>query len=671
MRYEWKTEDDRLVAIDNGHYDEHRAGKPSERDYILEVVRLAARVQELEAELSRYATYGYGENKLLKTENQALRAGAAKQAEEINLLCGNLLNANLKAVTEKVGRLRVERELRDAESERDELRAACARQLDLLAAGAAPHGRLAEAQQERFDAIEKGLRDRIAALETERAQTIERLRIECEERGDLDWPDELHLADVVDRHFSRHVAERIADLEERERLYIMRIKELEARLDATLKAYGERGIRLAELEGGAFQEKALKAAHDLAEVEGLANDALKALDGAEHSLSAAEAVRSLALAMAANANLLRKLATAEALVRQQAESLGEWNRRAAEEYEPALASLARLEEENAALRRNFANSLVQQDQFFAAAALRRLARLDALLASEEPPEDLVNRLTILSDPDEASGMAAHAWDWFRDTLRGPVDDPVGPVAMAFACPRCGIATEAPGPCGSCAAEEARVMAGRSAHLPPGETSVHQGSSVLDVFGATVGSALPADAMDQGFIDPGVEAAPAAAIVEDRAVEGFQSDSIPELIDHVMKQHQGQFGRCAFADLERIKTLATPKSNPDAIPVLSEQEFNALEPLDKWESYREAAGWMSVARDWELAVESLTAERDNADSASRARVREIYAAFEQLGQSVLPGSPDLIRELRARSDLAALVAGGLTVEQALAHLRSRR
>lgn len=176
----------------------------------------------------------------------------------------------------------------------------------------------------------------------------------------------------------------------------------------------------------------------------------------------------------------------------------------------------------------------------------RLARLDALLASEEPPEGLMKCF------GEGKTAPFVAWRWLRDTLRGPVDDP---VAMAFACPRCGIATEAPGPCSSCAAEEARVMAGRSAHLSPGETSVHQSSRILDVSGTAAGSALSADAMDRGFIDPGVEGEPVAAIIKDRAVEGLQSDSIPELIDHVMRQHSGQFGRCAFADLERIKELS--------------------------------------------------------------------------------------------------------------------
>lgn len=41
----------------------------------------------------------------------------------------------------------------------------------------------------------------------------ERLRIECAELGDNDWPDDLHLGDVIERHFADPAAARIAALE--------------------------------------------------------------------------------------------------------------------------------------------------------------------------------------------------------------------------------------------------------------------------------------------------------------------------------------------------------------------------------------------------------------------------------------------------------------------------
>lgn len=40
------------------------------------------------------------------------------------------------------------------------------------------------------------------------------LRIECGDLGDNDWPDNLHLSDVIEKHLARPAAARIAELEE-------------------------------------------------------------------------------------------------------------------------------------------------------------------------------------------------------------------------------------------------------------------------------------------------------------------------------------------------------------------------------------------------------------------------------------------------------------------------
>ena len=42
----------------------------------------------------------------------------------------------------------------------------------------------------------------------ERAQAIAMLRQVCEHHGDNDWPDDLHLADVIEKHLWRHLEER-------------------------------------------------------------------------------------------------------------------------------------------------------------------------------------------------------------------------------------------------------------------------------------------------------------------------------------------------------------------------------------------------------------------------------------------------------------------------------
>jgi hypothetical protein len=44
-----------------------------------------------------------------------------------------------------------------------------------------------------------------AAWVTEREETIARLRDVCEDFGDNDWPDDLHLGDVVEKHLTRHL----------------------------------------------------------------------------------------------------------------------------------------------------------------------------------------------------------------------------------------------------------------------------------------------------------------------------------------------------------------------------------------------------------------------------------------------------------------------------------
>lgn len=39
----------------------------------------------------------------------------------------------------------------------------------------------------------------------ERAETVLMLRTVCAEFGDNDWPDTLHLADVIEKHLARHL----------------------------------------------------------------------------------------------------------------------------------------------------------------------------------------------------------------------------------------------------------------------------------------------------------------------------------------------------------------------------------------------------------------------------------------------------------------------------------
>lgn len=44
-----------------------------------------------------------------------------------------------------------------------------------------------------------------AALLTERAEAVAALRDLCERFGDNDWPDNLHLRDVIEKHLAPHL----------------------------------------------------------------------------------------------------------------------------------------------------------------------------------------------------------------------------------------------------------------------------------------------------------------------------------------------------------------------------------------------------------------------------------------------------------------------------------
>ena len=50
-----------------------------------------------------------------------------------------------------------------------------------------------------------GLVARLAALEKERSEAIGVLRRLCKEHGSTDWNDNLHLADIIDKHLGRHL----------------------------------------------------------------------------------------------------------------------------------------------------------------------------------------------------------------------------------------------------------------------------------------------------------------------------------------------------------------------------------------------------------------------------------------------------------------------------------
>ena len=42
-------------------------------------------------------------------------------------------------------------------------------------------------------------------LALERAEAVAQLRIICDRCGDNEWPDELHLGDVIEKHLGRHL----------------------------------------------------------------------------------------------------------------------------------------------------------------------------------------------------------------------------------------------------------------------------------------------------------------------------------------------------------------------------------------------------------------------------------------------------------------------------------
>jgi hypothetical protein len=60
-----------------------------------------------------------------------------------------------------------------------------------------------------MSAPERMLAARTAELHDVRMQ----LRALCAEFGDNDWPDELHLGDVIDKHLARHLYERRGEKE--------------------------------------------------------------------------------------------------------------------------------------------------------------------------------------------------------------------------------------------------------------------------------------------------------------------------------------------------------------------------------------------------------------------------------------------------------------------------
>jgi hypothetical protein len=45
----------------------------------------------------------------------------------------------------------------------------------------------------------------LARLVTEREQTVLTLRSICEEFGDNDWPENLHMPDIIEKHLARHL----------------------------------------------------------------------------------------------------------------------------------------------------------------------------------------------------------------------------------------------------------------------------------------------------------------------------------------------------------------------------------------------------------------------------------------------------------------------------------
>jgi hypothetical protein len=52
---------------------------------------------------------------------------------------------------------------------------------------------------------DENLAVKFGQLQVERLETIARLRDICRDHGDNDWPDDLHLADIVEKHLHRHL----------------------------------------------------------------------------------------------------------------------------------------------------------------------------------------------------------------------------------------------------------------------------------------------------------------------------------------------------------------------------------------------------------------------------------------------------------------------------------
>lgn len=52
----------------------------------------------------------------------------------------------------------------------------------------------------------KSAETKAVAWVTEREAAIAALREVCELHGDNDWPEELHLADIIDKHLHRHLS---------------------------------------------------------------------------------------------------------------------------------------------------------------------------------------------------------------------------------------------------------------------------------------------------------------------------------------------------------------------------------------------------------------------------------------------------------------------------------
>lgn len=46
----------------------------------------------------------------------------------------------------------------------------------------------------------------LARLLAEREEALKALRDVCKDHGDNDWPDDLHLADIIEKHLARHLS---------------------------------------------------------------------------------------------------------------------------------------------------------------------------------------------------------------------------------------------------------------------------------------------------------------------------------------------------------------------------------------------------------------------------------------------------------------------------------